>query len=63
MIAEYIEGFQRCYPGKQVELKPKKTREGDIRFRVLINREPGDILLSEGDVKSATRLFNRGRTK
>jgi hypothetical protein len=61
MIAEYIEAFQRCYPGRSVELKPKlDNRTREMRWRVIIDKDPGDILLTEAEVKSATRDFNRG---
>jgi hypothetical protein len=59
MIAEYMEGFQRCYPGKTVELRPVKVRR-EIRYRVIINGEGGDRLLSADEVKSSTRDFNKG---
>jgi hypothetical protein len=62
MIAEYIEAFQRCYPGRSVELKPKRdNRTREIRWRVIIDKDGGDRLLSDDEVKQATRDFNRGR--
>ena len=60
MIAEYKEAFVRCYPHHHVEVKPKKVRD-EIRYRVIVNGEAGDLLLSSDDLKHATKLFNRGR--
>lgn len=60
MIAEYKEAFGRCYPHHHIEVKPKKVRD-EVRFRVIINGEAGDLLLSADDLKGATRLFNQGR--
>lgn len=60
MIDDYKAAFNRCYPHHHVAVKPKKVR-GEIRYRVIINGEAGDLLLSADDMKGATRLFNRGR--
>lgn len=60
MIPEYKEAFSRCYPHHHIEVKPKKVRD-ELRFRVIINGEAGDLLLSAEDMKGATRLFNQGR--
>lgn len=61
MIAEYKAAFNRCYPDKTVDLKPKKMRNGEIRFRVIVDKDPGDMLLTQDDLKYATQLFERGR--
>lgn len=60
MVSEYIEAFHTCYPHKSIEVKPKKVK-GEIMFRVIIDKEPGDILLTPDDMKFATRLFKRGK--
>lgn len=59
-VALYVEAFKRCYPQKTIELKPKKV-QGEYRWQVIINSEKGELLLTDEDLQSATRLFNRGR--
>lgn len=59
MIQEYIEAFGRHYPQKRCEIKPKRIR-GELRYRVFIDGDAGDITLSEADMREATRMFNRG---
>lgn len=64
VVAHYIDAFQGCYPHKTIEVKPKRVRTGnavEIKFAVLIDNDAGSILLSEGDLRSATRLFKRGK--
>lgn len=60
MIREYKEAFQRCYPDKSVEVRPKKVK-GEIRFRVVVDKDPGDLLLTKDDIMYATKQFNRGK--
>jgi hypothetical protein len=60
IIAQYLEAFGQHYPAMQVQVKPKRVR-GDLKFAVLINGDAGDLLLSEDDLRSAIRMFNRGK--
>lgn len=60
-ITEYKESFKSAYPHHEVRVKPKKQRDGTVKYAVIINQEAGDITLSESDMRYATRLFNRGR--
>jgi hypothetical protein len=58
MIQAYIEGFKKHYPSHNVEVKSKRQR-GEWRFAVIINGDKGDVLLSEADMREATRMFNK----
>lgn len=60
--AEYIAAFGRCYPHKTIELKAKKMGPGDWRTRVIIDGDPGDVILTDDDMREAIRMFNRGRS-
>lgn len=61
VIAEsYVEAFQRCYPQKNVQVVPRHVSAWEIRYRVYVDGEPGDSLLTEDDLRFATALFNRG---
>lgn len=62
LMQEYVAAFNRCYPHKMVELKPTKIR-GEVRFRVVIDQDAGDLTLSENDLRDAVRMFNRGHIK
>lgn len=59
--AEYIAAFQRCYPHKSIILIPRKVGPGEWRTRVVIDREAGDLMLTDDDLRDATKMFNRGR--
>lgn len=62
MIAEYVEAFNRCYPHHHVKVKPvRKHRDPEVQYRVFINGDGGEHTLTADDIKSATRMFNRGR--
>ncbi len=61
VIQAYIQAFGRCYPHHSLKVKPKKMR-GELKFAVVINEDRGDLLLSEEDLRSSTRDFNRGKT-
>jgi hypothetical protein len=63
MIAEYIAAFNRCYPHKTVEIKPIQGKKPNdpLKYSVIIDQQRGDILLSEDDLRYATRLFNAGK--
>jgi hypothetical protein len=60
LVAEYIESFGRCYPHKKVEIKGK-MKNGELLYRIIIDKDPGDILLNGEDMRVAIRGFNRGR--
>jgi hypothetical protein len=62
VIPEYIEAFNRCYPQKKCEIKPKRVR-GQVEFRVIIDGDDGGVTLSNDDLREATRMFNRGYSK
>jgi hypothetical protein len=55
-----LAAFKANYPMHDVKIKPRKVR-GEIRYAVAINGDSGDLLLSEQDIRSATRMFNRGK--
>ena len=59
-IDAYKQAFTRCYPEKNLEIKPRRVRQ-EMRYQVVINQDKGDLLLSESDMRSATRDFNRGK--
>jgi hypothetical protein len=61
MIEEYLAAFAKHYPHHSVKVKPVRgKRHGDeTRFAVYINGERGDITLSQDDIRSAIRMFNR----
>lgn len=61
MVEEYIQAFLSCYPHKHIEVHPKTMKDRSIRYRVMIDRDGGDILLSEDDMRFATRLLRRGK--
>jgi len=63
LIQAYMEGFLRNYPHHDVKVRPMRGRKhGDEpRYSVIINGDRGDISLSEDDLRSATRAFNRGK--
>jgi hypothetical protein len=61
MIQEYKDAFNACYPHKSVDVVPVKQRDRSIKYRVVIDHDRGDILLSEDDMQFATRMFKRGR--
>lgn len=56
IFSDYIAAFSRCYPGKTVTLR--MARDGG--YWVLINGEKGERPLTEKEITSATRDFNRG---
>lgn len=59
-VASYIEAFNKHYPAKHIEVKPRKADLlGQQRFAVLIDGDAGDITLTESDMRSATRMFQR----
>lgn len=60
MLDDYKQAFLACYPHKTIEILPKKVR-GEIRYRVFIDKDGGDTLLSGDDIKFATRMFRRGK--
>jgi hypothetical protein len=61
-INEYKQAFNTCYPQKKVDVKIFRQRgENIIRHRIIIDGDAGDISLTEAEMRSATRDFNRGR--
>lgn len=64
MLQQYIEAFNRCYPHKTVDVVPVRSKKhGEPpKYAAIINNNRGDILLSEDDIRSATRMFNRGKS-
>jgi hypothetical protein len=61
LISEYKQAFSRCYPHLHVAVRLKRVGPGDFKHRVIIQGDPGDILLTDEDLRSAIRLFMRGR--
>lgn len=60
MVQEYISAFQRCYPQAQVDVKNAYNKEGrHIGYRVGINGDYGNLVLSADDIREATRAFKR----
>lgn len=60
MIQQYIDSFTKCYPQKKCEVKPAYNRQGmQIGYRVAINGDWGDLVLSESDMHNAIVSFNR----
>jgi hypothetical protein len=57
----YIQAFLSCYPHKTIEVIPVTQRDHSIKFRVVIDHQRGDILLSQDDIEFATRMFSRGK--
>lgn len=60
MYEAYKQAFLACYPHKTIDIVPKKVR-GEVRHRVFIDKDGGDTLLSDDDIKFATRMFRRGK--
>jgi hypothetical protein len=56
-IEAYIQGFKKHYPEKEVLVKSKR-HNGNWCYRVVINGDAGDLLLTEQDMRDATRMFN-----
>lgn len=57
---EYVEAFTKCYPQKRCEVKNAYNKQGmHIGYRVGINGDFGDRILSEQDMREAIRVFNR----
>lgn len=60
MIQEYIDAFTSCYPQKRCEVKQAFNREGKfIGFRVGIDGDFGNLVLTAEDLRDATRAFKR----
>lgn len=60
MIQRYIESFTKCFPQKKCEVKPAYNKQGvQIGYRVAINGDWGDLVLSETDMREAIVSFNR----
>ena len=59
-ITAYKQAFLSCYPQKTIDVKPRRVR-GALMYRVIIDSDPGDTMLSEEDMRGATRMFMRGR--
>lgn len=60
MIQAYIDAASRCYPQKKWDVRPAYNKQGrQVGYRVGINGDYGDRILSEDDLRSATRDFNR----
>lgn len=59
-MGAYIQAFLSCYPHKSIEVIPVRSRDG-IKYRVVIDHNRGDILLSEDDLAFATRMFKLGK--
>lgn len=50
---KYLEAFQRCYPGVDIEIQPR-----GLRTQVLIDGEKGDTL-TYSQLKDAISDFNK----
>lgn len=57
-IQAYLEAFHKHYPAKDVRVKHKR-HNGEWRYAVIIDGDKGDMLLSETDLREATRAFNK----
>ena len=60
LTQQYIAAFSRCYPQKRVEVKAK-YRNQQWFFKVAINGDDGGRELTEAEMRSAIRDFNRGK--
>lgn len=60
MVQEYIEAFSRCYPMHRVELIPTHGKNGP-GYWVYINNDRGERPLSDAELRSAIRDFERGK--
>ncbi len=58
-INAYIAAFQSTYPQKKVDIRP--AQHGN--YRVVINGDAGDIVLSEFDMRTSTRFLNNQVSK
>lgn len=60
MIQQYIDSFTKCYPQKKCEVHRAYNKQGvAIGYRVAINGDRGDLVLSETDMREAIKAFNR----
>ena len=59
-INAYLAAFQSAYPQKKVDVRTV----GNNQYKVVINGDAGDLVMSEFDMRLATRAFqgrNAGR--
>lgn len=60
MIQQYIDSITKCYPQKKCEVKPAYNKQGfQIGYRVAINGDWGDLVLTDTDMRVAIAAFNR----
>jgi len=61
-IQAYISAFQTCYPQKNIRTRFAGTQaDRTPQWWVIIDHDRGERPLTEADMKSATRDFQRGR--
>ena len=61
MIQQYIDAFERCYPGGRVQVKPTRVKgDPDMHYWVSIDGSKGDRPLTWQDMAEATRLRTAG---
>jgi hypothetical protein len=58
-VEEYKNAFLRHYPDKDLQVLFKKKVDGTYGFKVAINGDAGDLILSPGDIMDATMGFNK----
>ena len=58
-IEAYIAGFSKHYPEKEIKIRGKRQADGSRKYMVVINGDTGGLLMSENDIREATRMFNR----
>jgi hypothetical protein len=53
------QAFSKHYPNKLVSIRGKRQQNGGRMYAVLIDGDSGGMLLSENDLREATRMFNK----
>jgi hypothetical protein len=54
-VEAYLEGFKKHYPEKDVRVQYRRKHDA---YAVFIDGSAGDRLLSESELREATRMFN-----
>jgi hypothetical protein len=58
-VEAYLQAFSKHYPAKTVSIRGKRQQNGGRMYAVLIDGDSGGMLLSENDLREATRMFNK----
>lgn len=59
VLQQYIEEFQKHYPKHQVLLATVRRKGQPTGYKVYINGDAGDMVLTEADLREAVRNFQR----